>query len=203
MHRWDGVSLHGDRCTGNRINAKRLDMTADLESFETCALREMYRNACKRDGEDSGRAGKMGRNELLSKLRGKRIDGVCTSKREPKKTQAAKQPKQTKLSDKIEECFLLLLEALRAYTKHAMLSAIGRRESPEAKVYLADARKLCQEAVGCAIDQSGNGWESANRVFNVVDRALLKLRNDFNDTLVSSCVMSSLLSEEHVSRLGR
>lgn len=169
-------------------------MDPDLESFETCALREMYKSVCRREGKEPARAGKMGRNELLSKLRGKRIDGVCTA--------SAGRQKRTRLADDIEECFSLLLEALRAYTRHAALAAVGKRDSDEARVYLADARKLCQEAVGCAIDHSGNGWEKANRVFNVVDRALLRMRNDFNDTLVSSCVMSALLSEEHVARMG-
>lgn len=155
----------------------------DPDSLQTSELRKLYRSL----DNEAKRADKMGRSELLKKVK----DLLPVSTREA----MSKPP----IPAKADCCINALIDAFRAYVRHETWVATGNRNSDEAVKHLEDARKMCQKAVGYAVDTSGNGWEKANRVFGVLDRAMLKMRNNFTDILVSSCVMSSLLSEKHVA----
>ena len=166
------------------------------DELSTRQLRELYRNMCGRLGRECRRADKMGRDELLSVVRrmlSEDIGGVVHPD-EPSVTRPLS-------SEKAEECYAALLEALRMYVRYYQHRHSGNSDDEHAAVCLSSARALVNEACSLAIDYAGNGWEKAGRAFSVIDRAILKMRNDFCDCLVSSCVMSSLLSEEHQARM--
>ena len=170
----------------------------DPDELPTKELRDLCRNMCERLGKGCSRIGKMCRRELLSKVRRMLEDEGGQAVREESRGPS---PRPV-ASERAESCFALILEALRMYVDYFLYARFGNRDEERAKVCLASARSLCEEACSLAVDQHGDGWEKANRVFNVVDRAMLKLRNDFSNALVSSCVMTSLLSEEHQARMA-
>lgn len=166
-----------------------------LEAMSTGDIRKMYRDLCKKAGKEPTRADKMGRAELLSK-----VSQLSGFKDKPHSTVASSVV--PKMSEKLSDCFMLLDEALRMYTKREILASTGNGSSAEAKTFLSTARGLCREAACKAIDASGNGWDKGNKAFNVVDRALLRMRSDFNDELVANCVMTALLSEKHQAEMA-
>lgn len=193
----------------------------DIERAETSELRELYRSWCETHGVSCKWVGKMGRPELLKKLRALFASGDIKyetdeqSTPEPEPTKPAEKPKKKPslndgassirypLNPEVDECLHLLLEAVRLYMKRDIWVTQGRKDDPQTKKYLADAQECIQKAVGLAVGINGDGWDKAARVAYCIDRALLKMRLDFNETLASTCVLCSLLSDKHAVEMEK
>lgn len=189
-----------------------VEIGIDIDAAETSLLRDVYRNSLKDRNLESKWVGKMGRPELVKKLKALLKSGDIAYRQDEKKEEEPKEQPPAKgeasrirnpMKSSFEDCLQWLMEAIRLYAKLDVWISSGRRDDPQTKKYLEDAREATRKAVGCAIDAKGQGWDNANKLAYIVDRAVLKMRNDFNDTLVSSCVMSALMSDEHIAKMER
>lgn len=200
---------------GREKEPVRIDWQAaeGLEKAPTATVRDMYRTACERLGIEGRWIGKMGRPELLKKARallteGRIVlvpaggDGDAEDAEDAEDTEAAPADPgfpsgiRHPLNQKADDALHSLLEALRLYLRREIWISAGRKDDPQTKVYLKDAQERVREAVGQAIDLKGGGWDKAARLAYYIDRALMKLRLDFTETLASNCVLCALLSEE-------
>lgn len=178
----------------------------ELHSAETAALRELYVRSCAERGVECKWPGKMNRNELMKKLEALVASGdigrperssdqeVCDE------TDGARGIRRS-MNEIVEDCFQNLLEALRLYVMRDAWIASGKANDPQAAKYLKDARECVRKAVGATIGQNGTDWDRAIHLMTCVDRALLKMRVDFSETVASNCVMSALMSDEHQARM--
>ena len=180
----------------------------DIDGAETTRLRKLYASSCEERGVECRRVNKMGRNELLKKIRELIRSGDLGRPRDPEEPEmevpddgvlGIRHP----LKDPVEACFRDLLESVRLYLRHDLWCAQGRSSDPQAHKYLSDARECVRRAVVAAIDANGSGWDRASKLMYCVDRALLKMRTDFNETLAANCVMEALLSDEHQARMEK
>jgi len=177
----------------------------DLDKCETSELRKLYAKACNDCGIECRRAGKMGRNELHRKVVDLVKKGIIVriqslqdaGKGCTEKTKATCSEATRVVPDSVQECFDHLMEAARLFMKYDIWVTQGRKDDPKAKKYLELARGSVRSAVGSVINLKGEGWDTAGKVAYCIDRAMARLRNEFSDTLVSNCVMSALLSDEH------
>lgn len=194
---------------GSEKEPVRIDWPAaeGLEKAPTAMVRGMYRTACERLGIEGRWIGKMGRPELLKKARALLAEGRIAlvpaggagdaedaedAPADPGFPRGIRHP----LNQKADDALHSLLEALRLYLRREIWISAGRKDDPQTKVYLKDAQERVREAVGQAIDLKGGGWDKAARLAYYIDRALMKLRLDFTETLASNCVLCALLSEE-------
>lgn len=183
----------------------------DVDHDETCYLRQVYRDSCKDRGLVVNRIDKMGRIELARKLKaligsgdielqdGEDVDRPSPKSAERQEPIGMRHPMRQSFND----CFNWLLEAIRLYMKVDVWVNSGRRNDPQTAKYLDDAREAVRKAVGCAIRSNGEGWDNANKAAYVLDRAILNMRNDFNDTLVANCIMASLMSDKHQAEMEK
>lgn len=188
-----------------------IKVVMDVEHDETAFLRDVYRDACKDKGLVVNRIDKMGRIELTKKLKalidsgdielqdGEDADKPSLKNAERQETVGMRYPMKQSFND----CFTWLIEAIRLYMKVDVWVNSGRRSDPQTKKYLDDAREAVRKAVGCAIKSNGEGWDNANKAAYVLDRAILNMRNDFNDTLVANCIMASLMSDKHQAEMEK
>lgn len=183
----------------------------DVDHDETGFLRQVYRDSCKDTGVVCGRIDKMGRIELTRKLKalidsgdivvqdGEDVDKPSLKNAEIQEPIGLRHP----MKQSFDECFAWLIEAIRLYMKVDVWVVCGRRSDPQTAKYLEDAKEAVRKAVGCAIKSNGEGWDNANKVAYSLDRAILRMRNDFNDTLVANCVMAALMSDKHQAEMER
>ena len=188
-----------------------IKVVLDVEHDETAFLRDVYRDACRDKGLVVNRIDKMGRIELARKLKalidsgdielqdGDDADKPSLKNAESQETIGIRNP----IKHSFDECFTWLIEAIRLYMKVDVWVSCGRRSDPQTAKYLEDAKEAVRKAVGCAIKSNGEGWDSANKVAYSLDRAILRMRNDFNDTLVANCIMAALMSDKHQAELER
>ena len=188
-----------------------IKVVLDVDHDETGFLRDVYRDSVKERGLVCGRIDKMGRVELTKKLKaliasgdiviqdGEDADKPSLKNAESQETSGIRYP----MKHSVNDCFNWLMEAIRLYMKVDVWVNSGRREDPQTKKYLNDAREAVRKAVGCAIKSNGEGWDNANKAAYVLDRAILNMRNDFNDTLVANCIVASLMSDKHQAEMEK
>lgn len=190
----------------------------DIEHAETSELRGLYRTACADIGLSSKWVGKMGRPELLKKIRalvdsgdielvtrGRDVIAACNEAKTEEKPSLNDGASKIRypLNPDVDECLHLLLEAVRLYMRRDIWISQGRKDDPQTKKYLADAQECVRKAVGFAVGIDGDGWDKAAKMAYYIDRALLRMRLDFNETLASTCVMCSLLSDKHAVEMAK
>lgn len=177
---------------------------SNFDEVPTPELRKLYRASCNDRDVECKWIDKLSRAELVKRIgilvgSGDIKVEESDEKDEPVQSGGIRYP----MKPTYEECVQSLLEALRLYIKADIWIQSGRRDDPQTRKYVSDARAAVQRAVGHAIEADGSGWDRANKIAYTVDRAMLRMRNDFNDTLVSNCVTCSLLSDKHAVEMEK